>query len=415
MLINNERENSLNDDADNGNEIAEAIDALIDGIPDFDPREGLIPDEFDREGRIDLVNKFYRMKHRKEPYIKNDPDDFKEMFKMLVATYMDYSYYFDVVDEVLSDQLSILKATDPQSYSAVVTGEADEQGDAPNPANDSVEYLFGVHGSLMNLVNTAKYQLRDALRFLFEYPVKNLQNKVLGRTYDVPIIKLEFIVMSLTDTIYELERHHNMEANMDTYVEYINSNMDALLKSKFERYELRNRFPKNNESESAIPARTAPYDLTKLPDIKELFELESGKYISYLNHYCLIDDIFEYYDETLEHSDASTYAGIYVFNNDDSSAAAETIADMRLALESLENLVDNRETYLRKLIKGLLKNKNMQTGVLGSAYKIPTTAMEPLLDAIFDTVTDIERVFDLKQNSNSFMIYLKEKLKAYAI
>jgi len=389
-------------------------DEFIDD-PDFIEGIDVPCTDLSREKKIELTNQALFMNHRSSPYNLSNGDDFKEFFKFLIATYMDYNHYFISFSDVLEEFLHTLQALEPSIWELIDSGEYEYIQEGANPFIDVYQDMFCAHDSLLQLTNRARNNAEAILKTLFQSPI-TIQEAVLGQSYYVPDERLDIVSKSLAENIFELAYAHGMEENRDTFVRHINKNMKQLLQRKRPIKMKRREFVSSKPKLSTSLKPDSVYLTTELNDMKELFLITVGRYMDYNYFWSVINNVYSDFDETLEYADPSTYISIIVFKDNEDTIAEEVMSDLGSCESNMSELVHNvRKMLVEALIHIFANGDEWMAKILGCEFRVPVEKIESILDSFFTNTVFLNHEYCIEDNRDIFLEYFRDALQDYKI
>lgn len=156
---------------------------------------------------IEHMNEHLGTKHRSKPYDWNNDHDLKAYFMMLVASYMDYKKYWDIVDDLCEELDESMELYDPLTwFSTKVEGFTGDK-----IIQKAHKQLVSAEGHLYDLYDRAETELKTLIQLIMQKPAET-QRFIWKESFEFDDNKLDALFEALMDAphTYTVDESYDM-------------------------------------------------------------------------------------------------------------------------------------------------------------------------------------------------------------
>lgn len=155
--------------------------------------------------------------------------------------------------------------------------------------------------------------------------------------------------------------------------------------------------------------RSKPYDLTNPSDLKHALEYAVGAYRDYRHYAAELDNLFESYDESLEHYDPASWFYMGRSSEKTDALSAECAGALNHALQMFEMMTERAKDNCALILKiALTSPPDTQEIVLGRAYNIEVHELDKMIEELFFTLVEVEYDVAIPVNFANFIELMQE-------
>jgi hypothetical protein len=149
---------------------------------------------------IEKINAVLGTKHRNKPYDMTDASDMKHALQYAAAAYRDYWYYTITLSQLAENFDESLEHYDTASW--YYMGRSPEKTDMLSA--ECAEAINVASTSFEEITERAKYNFMMILKIVLTSP-PDMQNAVLGRTYEIEPRAIDKMINELIDMLGEVD------------------------------------------------------------------------------------------------------------------------------------------------------------------------------------------------------------------